>query len=307
MAPTTSDLGLEALKREEGVVLRAYRCPAGEWTIGPGLTAASGVIKPRAGMVITAAEADRLTKLALARNYEPRVAKAMPGAAQHEFDAGVMFDWNTGAIKRASWVPLWVQKAARPMIEAKFLVWNKGGGRVLPALKSRRKRELLILFEANYGAKIAPQSSSVTIARWALPMTVVEKAKVLAELHALGYRGGAADQFPAAEVRRFQKDHGLTQDGVIGRATLSTLQRRIDAAAKAKQAVVAAPTAGALSLPNDTGTALVDALSGVPHLAILALGAALAFSLWAGWTYRDVIAAKLAYRAPRLARILRSF
>lgn len=41
-------------------MLTAYRCPAGKWTIGAGLTAASGVVTPRAGMTITRAKASWL-------------------------------------------------------------------------------------------------------------------------------------------------------------------------------------------------------------------------------------------------------
>ena len=101
-----SEPGLAMLEAEEGVVLRAYRCPAGVWTIGAGLTAASGVVKPGPGMVITPEAAKDLLARALARNYEPAVTRAMePGhPVAHEFDAGVMFHFNTGAIGRASWV-----------------------------------------------------------------------------------------------------------------------------------------------------------------------------------------------------------
>lgn len=43
----TSPEGLAFLERHEGVVLRAYRDVVGVWTIGAGLTAASGVVKPQ--------------------------------------------------------------------------------------------------------------------------------------------------------------------------------------------------------------------------------------------------------------------
>ena len=100
----TSAEGVAFIERHEGVVLTAYRDPVGIWTIGSGLTAASGVVKPKAGMKISKAEAARLLSKALATNYEPAVARTMPGARQHEFDGGVSFHFNTGAIGRASWV-----------------------------------------------------------------------------------------------------------------------------------------------------------------------------------------------------------
>lgn len=221
----TSEKGIEALALEEGDVLRAYRCPAGRLTIGMGLTAASGVIKPTPGMVITAQQSRDLTRKALQRNYEPRVTTFMPGAKQHEFDAGVLFDWNTGGIAKATWVPLWARKASVSAIAAKYRLWNKGGGKVLPGLVKRRERELRILFEASYPVVQEPSRPSVSVARWVLPMDFAEKLAAMLAFEKLGYKVGTnPGAIPAAEIRRFQSDHGLTIDGKIGRATLPELR-----------------------------------------------------------------------------------
>jgi hypothetical protein len=91
MQTTSEDKGIPFLEAHEGVVLTAYRCPAGKWTIGAGLTAASGVVAPHAGMTITRAEARRLLKLALARNYEPGVRQVLGPVPQHAFDGAVSF------------------------------------------------------------------------------------------------------------------------------------------------------------------------------------------------------------------------
>lgn len=306
----TSEKGIEALALEEGDVLRAYRCPAGRLTIGMGLTAASGVIKPTPGMVITAQQSRDLTRKALQRNYEPRVTTFMPGAKQHEFDAGVLFDWNTGAIGRATWVPLWARKAARSAIETKYRLWNKGGGKVLPGLAKRRERELRILFDASYPVSQEQSRPSVSIARWSLPVDFAEKLAAMLALDKLGYKVGTdPGAIPAAEIRRFQNDHGLTADGKIGRATLSTLQRRIDAAAKTKPVALAAVgTAGASSgatVPPGTSE-VTDWIAAQPWAIGAAAGVVGIWGLWLAWRYRDVIAAKLATRAPRLAAFLRS-
>jgi len=220
----TSERGLRSLELEEGVVLRAYLCPAGRWTIGPGLTAASGVIVPHPGMVITLEQSRDLTAQALARNYEPAVHAAMPGAAQHEFDAAVLFHWNTGAIRRASWVRSWLGDAPRPVIEGQFKAWNKGGGKVLPGLAARRGREALILFDGIYPVPDLGPAAEFDI-RWGLRLTDAEKARARAAFVALGYHVDGPMDLPDAELRRFQKDNGLAADGIAGRATLSTLQR----------------------------------------------------------------------------------
>lgn len=306
----TSAKGVAVIEHHEGVVLRAYRCPAGIWTIGAGLTAASGVIKPKAGMVITKSEATNLLQQALRKNYEPRVARAMSGARQHEFDAGVSFDFNTGAIHRATWVKRWIAKAAPASIRAGLLMWNKGAGRVLPGLVRRREDEARLLLEAVY-----PQTEPVSLrahdlakgrAVWALPVSITERARIGAELHRLGYapygESLSGEWIRADAVRAFQRDHGLTVDGIIGRATLSTLQRRIDAAARAKPAA-AAPVVAA-SLP---ATGAAEAMTLPPSADWLVLGLAAIWGLWVAYQYRDAIAAKVHHRLPRLAAFLRSF
>lgn len=296
--PATSPKGLTFLKRHEGVVLRAYRDAAGVWTIGCGLTAASGVVRPRAGMVITKAEADRLLSRALERNYEPAVARAMPGAKPHEFDAGLSFHFNTGAIARASWVNAWLDRDWAGAL-AGLRKWTRGGGKVLPGLQARREAEFRLLQNADYG--VTPRAPAPGFARWALPMTAVEKAQVIGELHRLGYKvaAGAAD-ITADEVRRFQRDHGLTEDGVIGRATLSALQRRIDATRKT--GVTAGAGAGGAAATQAPG--IGDALPAWAEPVMLA--GLVAVAAWLAWSYRDVIAAKLGARAPKLSAWLRS-
>jgi lysozyme len=298
----TSAQGVAALEFEEGVVLRAYRDPVGVWTIGAGLTAASGVVKPRAGMQITKVEATRLLELALRTKYEPSVVVAMPGAKLHEFDAGVGFHWNTGAIRTATWVRLWREKARRMMITVNLLKWNKAGGKVLPGLTHRRARESDMLFDARYPVPL-PSPRNDIYATWALPLSGREIEAAIAGFRSLGFDPGPA---PNAVLRiavdAFQSRHGLTVDGIIGRATLSTLQRMLDARGKA---AVAAPAVAAAT-PVGT-TDIADQLVGVPYAGVAILGLTLLIAGYLAFTYRDAIAARITPKLPRLAAILRSF
>ena len=158
-ATTTSEMGIAKLERDEGVVLRAYRCPAGVWTIGAGLTRASGVVDPKPGMVITREEARRLLRLARAANYEPTVRDVMVsplGAAnQWEFDGALSFHFNTGALKRASWVEAWRRRDWSQVMH-RLARWNKGGGQVLPGLVRRRAEEYELMHFGRYGGTTAP-------------------------------------------------------------------------------------------------------------------------------------------------------
>jgi lysozyme len=294
----TSERGIGFLKRHEQVVLRAYRCPAGIWTIGAGLTKASGVVDPGPGMVITEAEADRLLALALAK-YERRTDRAMPGASQPAFDGGVSFDFNTGAIHRASWVPAWIG-GNMPKMREQLRRWNRGGGRVLPGLTRRREEEANLIEYGDYG-RHAPPPVPFGLARVPLDLSPDELTAARIGFEMLGYAPGPdARGVDVVAVRRFQADHDLTVDGIMGRATLSTLQRRLDARGKAATGAGVTATGGAATAAD---VPVPEWAVGFDVTILLAGAAAL---LWLAWTYRDVLAAKLAPHLPRLAALLRS-
>lgn len=308
----TSAQGIAALEAEESVVLRAYRDPVGVWTIGAGLTAASGVVTPKAGMVITAAGATNLLQRALRQKYEPAVEIAMSQTQggvvvrpkQHEFDAGVLFHWNTGAIARASWVRAWKAKQPDAVIRAALLLWTKAGGKVLRGLQRRRAREADILLNGIY-----PAQGARAVTGFALPappawgdlavfpanIDAAARLKAAQRLIALGYQSRDGD-VTAYGARQFQRDHGLNVDGIIGRATIDTLQRRTDAASKA-----------VLAAPAGVGLAGVSIIPGVAAWMLgLAAAALCLWVIWQAWHYRDAIAAKIQSRLPRLANFLRS-
>lgn len=301
----TSSKGVAKLEHDEAVVLKAYRCPAGIWTIGAGLTAGSGVVRPQAGMTITRAEATRLLQLALRQNYEPRVKRAMTGAKQHEFDAGVSFDYNTGAIHRASWVARWKERNWAATRTA-MLAWNKGGGRVLPGLTRRREGEYRLLHHGDYGHGVRMPGGYHGLARVVVDLSTEELLAARAAFRKLGYEiGDDVRGFQEAAIRDFQRDHDLTVDGIVGRATLSALQRVLDSRHKAGTAAVPVAAGGA-----ETGTDTVAGAVDLPgaELAgpiLLALGAL--WLAWLAWQYRDTLAAAINPYLPRLARKLWSF
>jgi lysozyme len=306
----TSAKGISALEHEEGVVLKAYRDVVGVWTIGAGLTGASGVVKPKPGMVITREQASALLAEALRKNYEPAVKKAMPRALSYEFDAGVSFHFNTGAIHKATWVKRWLLDAAPDAIRASLAQWNKGGGKVLPGLTRRRAREAEMLLKGIYsvGRPVpAPPPSEGQWAIWGIGLSPAEQANVRVGLHGLGYSVGTkAGEIALSAVLAFQRDHDLTVDGIIGRATLSTLQRRLDARRKGLApvgaAAVAAPVATVGAPPE--AVAGVTLPEGVEFLPLAGAGLWLLHYLWA---YRDHVAVLIQNVTPRLAAFLRSF
>jgi len=85
MTRSLSTAGLEQLILEEGEVLRAYQDVKGVWTIGVGLTAASGVIRPVKGTVITRADSRAL----LARGITQLCAGGRLSARQQRASTGI--------------------------------------------------------------------------------------------------------------------------------------------------------------------------------------------------------------------------
>ncbi|MCW1934104.1 glycoside hydrolase family protein [Pararhodobacter zhoushanensis] len=297
----TSERGIAFNERLEGVVLRAYLCPAGQWTIGAGLTKASGVVDPKPGMVITAEEASRLMGEALRTRYEPAVTRAMPGAKQYEFDGGVAFHWNTGAITRASWVPAWASGNVAAMRE-RLARWNKGGGKVLPGLTRRREAEFRLIAYRDYGVPV-PVQTPRGLARVTLDLAPEEVTAARAALSARGYPVGSDARGIAEEaVRAFQRDHALTVDGILGRATLSTLQRSIDARGQTVVGGSIAAGGGA-----ETATNVLPADLPLSWTGPLALLVGLGVLAYLAWRYRDILAARIHPILPRLAATLRSF
>lgn len=138
-----SQTGLNLIKKFEGCRLKAYKCPAGVWTIGYGSTA--GV---KEGQVITQAEADSLLLRDLQR-FVDAVNKAVKVEMnQNQFDALVSFTYNCGigALQKSTLLE-YVNKKQYNKASAEFDKWNKARNpktkqlEVLPGLARRRDEE----------------------------------------------------------------------------------------------------------------------------------------------------------------------
>ena len=104
MSMKTSDKGILEIAEHEGVVPAPYRDSVGVWTFGIGHTAAD----PREMNSAMPADVDAAVMRAIdvfrqdLTKYEARVNAAIKvPLKQHEFDALVSFDFNTGGIHRA--------------------------------------------------------------------------------------------------------------------------------------------------------------------------------------------------------------
>lgn len=132
---TTSSKGVSLIKSFEGCRLKAYKCPAGVWTIGYGHTA--GV---KEGDTITQAQADEYLRNDLAK-YEKAVLNydGIYHFNQNQFDALVSFTYNCGAGNLKNLTQSGKRTLAQ--ISVKLLLYNKAGGVVLRGLQRRRAAE----------------------------------------------------------------------------------------------------------------------------------------------------------------------
>lgn len=149
----TTDRGLLALIRHEGVVPGPYLDGKGVWTFGIGHTAGAGLPDPAEmprGMStdLDAAlrEAVRVFRTDLA-TCEAEVARAVTAEiAPHEFDALVSFHYNTGGIARAALTRA-LNGGDRKAAAAGFLNWLKPA-----SLRERREAERDLFAGGRYPA-----------------------------------------------------------------------------------------------------------------------------------------------------------
>lgn len=128
---------MNAIKQFEGCHLKAYKCPAGVWTIGWGHT--KGV---QPGQVITQAQADSLLQGDLL-DYVNFVNNLKLKLTQGQFDALVDFAYNCGVgnLNKSTLLRKVRMNSSLTEIQDEFRRWNKGGGKVLPGLVKRREWE----------------------------------------------------------------------------------------------------------------------------------------------------------------------
>jgi lysozyme len=138
----TSTKGIELIKKHEGLKLRAYKCPAGVWTIGYGHTQ-----NVKEGDVITTKQAEDLLKQDLV-SRESFINSHLTNINQNQFDAIISLVYNIGegAFLRSQ---LFKCIKANPIgvnIKTEWMKWVRGGGTFLPGLAKRRGEELNLYF-----------------------------------------------------------------------------------------------------------------------------------------------------------------
>lgn len=138
----SSELLINKIIEFEGCKLKAYKCPAGVWTIGVGHT--KGV---KQGQIITKEQAMTLLRgdLLPCENYVNNIGVCK---TQGEFDALVDFTFNLGtaALGRSTLLKYIRQGREEQYIRDEFAKWVNSKGERLKGLVIRRAWEADIYF-----------------------------------------------------------------------------------------------------------------------------------------------------------------
>lgn len=133
--------GLALIKSFEGKRLVSYDDGVGVWTVGYGTTRINGV-KVQKGLTITDSQAELYLKADL-ETFENVVNKVVTiEVNQNQFDALVSLTYNIGATAFTNSTLLRkLNSGDFKCASEQFLVWNKGGGKVMTGLVRRREAE----------------------------------------------------------------------------------------------------------------------------------------------------------------------
>lgn len=216
----TGQAGLTLIKQFEGCRLIAYQCSAGVWTIGYGHT--TGVYK---GMKITQKKADEYLKQDVAKfekyinnpSYVPFTDKLN----QNQFDALVSFAFNLGQgnVKKLCTGRVMNQ------IPSAMQQYCKAAGKTLPGLQRRRKAEAAL-----YNKKVESCTGVTTTTvkeSEDYSMNTIKKGskgksvkvwQIIIGTMADGNFGSGTENM----TKTWQKNHGLTVDGIVGKNSWKT-------------------------------------------------------------------------------------
>jgi lysozyme len=143
-----SILGLNLIKKYEGLRLSSYLCPASVVTIGYGSTRYPNGKKVILGEKLSGEKEATQLLLSTLDPFESAVNKHLPNLNQCQFDALVCFAYNvgTGALVKSTLLKKAKANSADPSILDEFLRWNKAGGKALQGLTNRRREEANLYF-----------------------------------------------------------------------------------------------------------------------------------------------------------------
>lgn len=215
----TSEAGINLIKQFEGCRLKAYKPVASEkyYTIGWGHYGADVT----ANMTISQQQADEILVADL-KKFEKDVTKTDLELNQNQFDALVSFTYNCGAGN----LQKLVKNRTHSQIADAMLLYNKGANKqVLSGLMRRRELERALFLSDGSMTETEVKEPTAVLKRGSKGVGV---KWVQTKLNSHGYNLAVDGIFGAGTefaVLKFQKSHGLTADGIVGKLTRAELKK----------------------------------------------------------------------------------
>lgn len=243
--------GTAFIAAHEGFVSKAYRCPAFTITIGYGFTMGSKVFAKywrgkhgralQMGDTITRDEADMLLQRMVDAEYGAAVNREIAPKKQHHYDgaSSMTFNCGTGALK---WKWAQALKAGNVSEAARLLRTTAitANGWKLVGLVRRRAEEATLIRDGRYtGVRDTVDDASKSTSKDA----ITEYQQMLKDLGYPVTVDGLDGLETRSAVKRFQTEHDLVSDGIVGPATRAALIRALDAK-RGTQATGGATAAG---------------------------------------------------------------
>jgi len=135
--------GKDLIKQFEGCKLKAYKCPAGLWTISWGLTSYPDGRKIKEGDIITQQQAEEYFD-AVVNDFAKQVdVLVKSNVTANNFSAIVSFAYNVGIgnLKNSTLLKKVNANPKDATIPAEFRKWVRANGEVLKGLVRRRDAE----------------------------------------------------------------------------------------------------------------------------------------------------------------------
>ena len=135
--------GRDLIKKFEGCKLKAYKCPAGLWTISWGLTFYPDGTKVKEGDVITQQQAEDYFNAIVDDFAKKADALIKSNVTDNNFSALVSFAYNVGMgnFQRSTLLRKVNANPKDKTILAEFKKWTRANGEVLKGLVRRRDAE----------------------------------------------------------------------------------------------------------------------------------------------------------------------
>lgn len=181
---------LDLIKRWEGCKLKAYKCSAGVWTVGYGLTTNAGLIEVGPDTTITQEEADWYLEKTI-ENFLAEIKPAITAPInENELGAFTSLAYNIGptAFRKSSALRHF-NAGNKDRVPTSIRMWRKAGGKVVKGLVNRREAEVDLFLTPVIAEKPAPARTSPVQSK-TMQASVVQGASAV---------GGAVAAFQALD------------------------------------------------------------------------------------------------------------